>query len=349
MSRSLRVGVIGTGAFAEACHIPGILSHPAAEVVMLCGRREPWTRTLAQRFGIPRITLDPAEICASSDVDAITICTANAAHHPQVMLALKNRKHVFCEKPLALSVAQSREMTRAAEASGLVNQVAFTFRHLFGIGELRRRVADGDIGDPLFVRIHHEYRDNKRFDTTVVNGWRYRSRATGGGVLLDTGAHLFDLAHLVAGPVTAVKAALCSVVEPDAGGDDIASVAFRCASGTAGHLFASRTSEPQVPNAIQVTGSTGTLLAYISRGGFDALRRRAPGQASWEEVALPGRASDGHPHALTLMMRSFVDSCLQGRLVEGAASFRDGLAVQETIAAAGSGTEMGWTDLQPAP
>src|SRR5947199_87862 len=97
-------------------------------------------------------------------------------------------------------------MTRAAEASGRVHQVAFTYRYLFGMGELRRRVRAGDVGEPYLFRAHHEYWDGLRPGATI--GWRELRAPAGGGVLYDSGSHFFDLARFVLGPIAAVKAVL---------------------------------------------------------------------------------------------------------------------------------------------
>jgi predicted dehydrogenase len=93
-------------------------------------------------------------------------------------------------------------------------------------------------------------------------------------------------------------------------------------------------------------GSEGALEALISRGGLDALSRG--GRSGWEDLPLPDEARDGRPHALDRMMRSFVDACLQGRLGEEAASFDDGLAVQQLIATAEeAASSTGWVQLEP--
>ena len=65
----LRVGVIGAGAFAESCHVPGVQSHPEAEVVVLCGRDSARTRAAAQRLGVPEVSLDYEEVCARPDIE----------------------------------------------------------------------------------------------------------------------------------------------------------------------------------------------------------------------------------------------------------------------------------------
>lgn len=341
-SRKLRLGVIGAGAFAQACHVPGLMSHPQAEVVMICGRERTRTQSVATRFGIPSITVDPAELCACEQVDAITICTPNEAHSRHALLALHHGKHVFCEKPLSLSVRDATEMASVARASGVVHQVGFTFRHLFGVQDLQRRIKEGEVGEPFLLRAHHEY----SLRSVAGADWSRRREVAGGGVLHDTGSHLFDVARFILGPITAIRADLQSAGRPGVEADDVATVGFRCASGAHGQWFASRLTPARRPNFIQVIGSEGALEALISRGGFDALSRSTG--SGWEDVGLPDEAGDGRPHALDRMMRSFVDACLQGRLCDGAASFDDGLAVQRLIAAAeeAAGTG-GWVQLDP--
>lgn len=326
----LRVGVIGVGAFAEACHIPGLQSHPQADVVMICGRSRERTSALAARFAIASITLDPTELCQSDELDAVTICTPTHTHAALAILALRHGKHVFCEKPLALSAVEAAEMARVARASGVIHQVGFTFRHLFGVRELKRRVEEGAVGEPIFLHMRHEYFDGLQSGLPV--GWQHHRATAGGGVLRDTGAHLFDLARFILGPIGAVRAEVLESVRPGVETDDIASVGLRLAGGVPGHCLASRITPARSPNFVQVVGREGVMEALISRGALDALRRSRG--SAWEDVALPADAADGRPHALGLMMRSFVDACLQRRLCSGAASFDDGLCAQWAMEAA---------------
>jgi len=326
----LRVGVIGAGAFARACHLPGIASHPQAEVVMLCGRDAARTKALAAEFGIGATTLDAAELCARDDVDAVTICTPNNMHRRHALLALAHGKHVFCEKPLAFTVEQATAMVAAANHCKVVNQVGFTFRHLYGIEEMQRRLQAGDIGEPLMLRIHHQYFDGLSNGAAVR--WQHTLQAAGGGVLRDTGSHLFDLARLLLGPVSAVEAELRSSARPGVETDDIAVAGLQFVSRAIGRCFASRLTPAHQPNFVEVVGRTGALHAFISRGGFDTLRRSSGSE--WHDIALPAEAGDGRFHALYRMMHAFVDGCLSGQLYPGGASFEDGLAAQRMIAAA---------------
>jgi predicted dehydrogenase len=351
----LRLGVIGTGAFAEVCHLPGLQRAPDAEVVAIAGRRRERAEDLATRFGVPHVCGDAAELVEREDVDAVAICTPNALHREHALLAFAHGKHVFCEKPLGVDLAVAAEMVAAAEASGRVHQVAFTYRYLHGVGELRRRVQAGDIGEPYRFRAHHEYWFGQRPGTPI--GWREMRAAAGAGVLFDSGSHLMDLARLLLGPVSAVQCALQTLprraVEASSGEeravetDDLATCALRFASGAHGHWHASRITPPRTENHVQVVGRDGAFEALLSRGRLDRLRVVASGESDWEEVPLPEEAGWGGNHALPAMMASFVAACRRGALAEGDASFADGLAAQRLLDAAQRSAGTGWIEVAP--
>lgn len=355
MQHRLRFGVIGAGAFAEACHLPGLQASPQAEVVALCGRRRERAAALAARFAVPHVCADAAELVARDDVDAVAICTPNAAHREQVLLALAHGKHVFCEKPLGLTLAEAEEMAAAARASGRVHMVAFTYRYLHGVAELRRRVRAGEVGEPHLFRAHHEFWDGLRPGATI--GWRELQGPAGGGVLWDSGSHFFDLARFLLGPVAAVQATTQTLpreaVEQATGRrlavetDDLAMSWLRFASGARGQWHASRITPPRTDNHVQVIGSDGALEALLSRGRLDRLRALAPGEREWRELPLPAEAAAGGSHALTRMMGAFVAACGAGVAGELDATFEDGLAVQRLLDAAAASARDGWVALDP--
>jgi predicted dehydrogenase len=341
--RKLRVGVIGSGEFAQVCHVPGILSHPNGQVVALCGSDYPRVRTIADRFGVPEVHTDYRELCERNDVDAITIVTANRFHAEQAVYALRYGKNVFCEKPLAVCVRQAREMAMAAIASKKINQVAFVFRYGFAVRELRRRLQSGDIGQPYYLRIQYDSWDGLQDDFRA--SWRDQREFAGGGVLFHLGSHLFDIARFVLGPMEAVTGFVhklprlrphvitgeLSMIETD----DIAAAWFRSGNRVRGQWFIGRVTPPFAERGyLEVIGPEGALKAGLSRGSVDVLKISRPRQPEWEDVPLPDEARDGKPHSLKLMMHSFVDACLRGELnSEIDASFADGLAAQEAMAA----------------
>jgi len=339
----LRVAVIGTGAFAEICHLPGLLSHPAAQVVAVCGRRIEAARALANQFAIREATDDFEELCARPDIDAITIASANVVHAAQANATLNHGKHVFCEKPLAMTAAEARDMTRIARSSGRVHQVAFTFRYNYGVRELRRRLAAGDIGEPYFARIQYDRWDGLAPGWT--SSWREKKEFAGAGMLFDLGSHLFDIARQVLGPIAAVigythvvpRAAPDKVTGELARveTDDLVNAWVRHSNGLRGQFFLSRVTPPFAPlGYLEIVGDQGALKAALSRGGVDFIKASSPAAPEWRDLPLPPQASDGTPHALGLMMRSFVDACLRGSIDPDLdASFDDGLAAQLAMSA----------------
>lgn len=341
--RKLRVAVIGTGAFAEACHVPGLQSHPQAQVVAICGRRRERVEAIADRFSIPDRYTDYEEVCARRDVDAVTIVTPNVEHARQAQAALVSGKHVLCEKPLAMNTAEAREIVRLAESTELIHQVAFTYRYLYGVQELRRRVLQGDVGSPYFLRIQWQAWDAMREDYQISP--RDKLGLAGGGVLYDVGSHLFDLAYYILGPIESVTGFVKLIPRQriDAGTgtishvetDDIAAAWFVHESGVHGHLFASRVTPSFGEKAfVEVIGPQGALRASLGRGYVDALRVSTPGSPEWKDLPLPKEARDKSPHCLGAMMRSFVDACLRGKLNSDVdASFHDGLSAQRALAA----------------
>lgn len=358
-SRKLRFGVIGAGGFAEICHIPGLQTHPNAEVVALCGRREAHAREMADRFGIPDVHTDYRELCAREDLDGVTITTPNAVHAEQAACAFGQGKHVFCEKPLGIDVREVEGMLEAARASGKVHQVAFTFRYTFGVRELRRRVAAGDIGKPYYVRLRYDGWGGLNPNWKI--GWREKQDLAGGGMLFDMGSHLFDLAHFVLGPVEVATGFLHHIpreAEDRLTGertavetDDIAAAQFRHVSGTRGEWFMSRATPPHTENAyMEVIGPEGALQCALSRGNVERLRVSRPTAPAWEDLPLPEGALDGQPHALGIMMRSFVDACARGSLDGDIdAPFEDGLAAQRGLAAVHQADrDLAWVRLSDA-
>lgn len=338
----LRLGVIGTGSFAETCHVPGLRSHAKAKVIVLCGKDYRRTQSMADRLAVPEVSTDYEELCARTDLDAITIASPNAFHAAQAQAALATGKHVFCEKPLAMNVREAANMVKVAELSDRVHQVAFTYRYLYGIRELKRRLFRGDIGEPHYVRVHYESWDGLRPDSEV--GFREKSSLAGGGVLYDVGSHLFDLARFVLGKIEVVTGSTIRVPRHRKDSktgqstavdtDDIASAYFLCKNGLRGQLFASRATPYSGDKAyMEIVGREGALKASLSRGTIDRLQLSRPTTAEWETVSLPPQASDGTPHCLPLMMQSFVNACLRGSLdTEIDASFHDGFVVQELLA-----------------
>lgn len=353
-SQMIRVGVIGTGKFADECHIPCILSHPKAKLVALCGAN---SNLLADKYGIPSAMNNYHDFCSRDDIDAVTIASANSNHADHAIAALKNGKHVLCEKPLALSVEQAEMMMSAAIQSNKVHFTAFTFRYNYGIRELHRRIANGEIGTPFLARIQYDRWDG--LSQNECSQPRQGHHSMDPGMLLSLGSHLFDISRYVLGPISSVIGHTlsipicnpnCQKSQPESQApDDLVGAWMKHANGVHGQFFISRITPSFGPlGYLEIVGNKGALKASLSRGGIDFIMRSTPSSPDWTEIRLPPEASEGKPNALRRMMHSYVDSCIRGNLdPEIDASFHDGLAAQYAMSALLRSQASGsWADVQ---
>src|SRR3954452_7432946 len=108
---TIRVGVVGTG-FGAAVHIPALKKVADFDVVAVCSRHPERAHLAAAQHGIQTAVSDFRELMRDPDVDAVVIATPPFLHHSMVIAALEEGKHVLCEKPMAKSLAESRDMVK---------------------------------------------------------------------------------------------------------------------------------------------------------------------------------------------------------------------------------------------
>lgn len=339
----LKVAVVGPGEFARVCHIPGIRCHGNAELVAVCGRDAVRTAAFAEQEGIAASYVDLDQMMKELDFDALAIATPDQTHYEIATKAIACGKHVFCEKPLAMNVAEAREMTELAENAGLINMVAFTFRYMHALREMKRLIYSGLIGRPFHVETQVYWGD---FLCPETLSWRDQSKYSAAGIWADAGAHLFDAIAYLFAPVDEVFAQI-RVIERELGFAQPETADFaRCLAHTNAKvcgkpsdisvlLQASRLARPRGPvHELQVFGTRGTLGMPLTRGNDEYLSLLKAGASDWEPLPLPSDAASSEPLALGRMMRAFVDAIIGGSTnKEYDASFRDGLNAQFAIEA----------------
>jgi predicted dehydrogenase len=359
--RKVRVAVLGAALFAETGHIPGLRTHPQAEVVALYSRDPTRAREMADRCGVAEATDDLDGLLARGDIDAVTIVSSNDQHKPCALAALAAGKHVLCEKPLARTTAEAADMTRAAHKSGLVHMTGFTFRHTHCLEELRRRVADGEIGRPYFIEIQGEWAI--RMPDAMDATWRDSMAVHGSGHVGEMGTHFIDTINNLSAPVGGYISEIAAVTHvlprrvKDADGSlreidtpDLAAFLARTEAGLAANVIASRITPPPIGYGVIhwgerqrghfgyviASGEKASMMATFTRGEGDTLQRTDE-RGRWERIELPEEASDGQPHGVYRMMRAFVDAVLRGRTAETDATFDDGYRSQSAVDAILSG------------
>ena len=276
IDRPVRIGIIGSGNIARN-HVEGYLA-AGADVI---GLVDVDTAVLARRsleWKVERTFTEVAELLALPGLDAVSVCTPNAAHAPATIAAADAGMHVLCEKPVSLSLAEADAMIGACRTAGVVLQVDHHLRSNPSVERARAIIGSGELGRITFVRLRQAHDWGGRGEVPLA----FRTPAlAGGGTLLDNGCHLFDLARHLAGDVAEVHART-RTLKFDVQVEDTAQVSLAFVSGALGTIETSWTTTGWDQSFV-VDGTAGTL-EYTERDGRPRLRhlRRPKGDATWD-------------------------------------------------------------------
>ena len=176
----------------------------AIKMKAICGRDEEWVKQSAEKFGWEGYETSWEKLVARSDIDMIDITAPSDAHKTIAVEAVKNGKHIFCEKPLALTLKDSIEMLEAAEKAGVKHQIGFNYRFAPAVVLAKQIIDSGKIGRIYHVRAN--FLQDWIIDPSFPLVWRLQKKICGSGALGDLGAHFIDLARFFAGEFKSVTA-----------------------------------------------------------------------------------------------------------------------------------------------
>ena len=261
------VGVMGTGFMGE-CHARAFTSvAPLFEprlgprLAVVADVNAPAAERARARFGFARATADWRVLIADPAVELVSITSPNILHKEMALAAITAGKHVYCEKPLALTAEDARELTLAAESAGVRTMVGYNYLCSPAIRHIKKLLDEGELGRLTYLRCAFE--EDYMADPAVPFSWRCERAKAGSGALGDLGSHAISLARLLGGSIVEVLGETAMVVPERAvappGGDlqfarveqpaemrtveneDIAHCLFRFESGVLGSMIASRT------------------------------------------------------------------------------------------------------------
>lgn len=206
--KQLRVGMIGYKFMGKA-HSNAYRSLPMffpdalkPEMVAICGRNVSAVQAAADQLGWSESVTDWKELVNREDIDLIDINAPSDAHKEIAIAAAKAGKHIFCEKPLALTLADGREMLQAAEEAGVTHMVGFNYRFSPAVRLAKKLVESGRLGQIYHFRAW--FLQDWIMDPQFPLVWRLQKEVAGSGSHGDLGAHLIDLAHYLVGDMQEV-------------------------------------------------------------------------------------------------------------------------------------------------
>jgi predicted dehydrogenase len=193
-AQTIRTAIFGTG-FMGRVHLEALRRVEHVEVAAICGRNTAAADRLGSAFNVSRLSAEA--ILRDASIQAVHICTPNAQHFPMAKEALLAGKHVLCEKPLAVSAAEARELATLASQRDLRNCVCHNLRYYPMVQHIRRLREDGDLGEILVVQGTYS-QDWLLYETD----WNWRVSSKDGGpsrCMADIGSHWFDMAEHLTG------------------------------------------------------------------------------------------------------------------------------------------------------
>ena len=374
----IRIGLVGYGGIGRV-HAAAYRAIPfhyglPADSIEIAGvattRHKTAARAVAE-IGCGFFTDDYRELLAREDIDAVDICTPNNSHHEIVLAAAAARKHIYCEKPLAMNVQEAANMAQAVAAAGLKAQVTFNFRFFPAVMRARQLIDDGFLGRIFSFR--GRYHRSSYIEGDKPMSWRLERAVTGGGALFDLGSHILDLLYYVLGEFDSVHGTLDTLIKerPRALGsaemalvdvDDIALLHVRLLDGTLGTVEISRMGTGATNDlAFEVFGDRGAIRFDLNEPGwihvYDARDADSPlgGERGFRKIEAVSRYDGQRAPDWTMtpdFMRAhaecqyqFIRSIWDDRTTSP--SFADGAHIQKIMAAAELSSKEGkWVEIK---
>lgn len=371
--KTMNVAIIGTrfmgkahsNAWLNSPHFFDMGIKPVLKVA--CGTDEAYTRDFAQRWGWEEAATDWREVVNRPDIDIVDVATPTYLHRDMAVAAAEAGKHIFCEKPFALTVDDARAMYEAARKAGIVHYVNHNYRRAPAVVLAKQLIDDGAIG-----RIFHwrgAYLQDWIVDPNFPLTWHLRRETAGTGPHGDLNSHSIDLARYLVGDIKSVSAMMTTFIKerplPGAGAatfsagsggagemgevtvDDASFMLAEFENGALGSFEASRFAPGRKNyNVFEIYGSKGSLTWNLERmnelqlfqrddpanaQGFRTILATEGGQHAYVGNWWPPGHMIGYEHGFHHAVVDFMHAIETGGSI--APSFLDGLREVEVLAA----------------
>jgi len=329
---------------------------PIPRMRAICGRDEDAVKAAAGSLGWEEYETDYSRMLERDDVGLVDISSSGDTHHDFALAALEAGKHVLCEKPLANTLTEAREMVEAARHAGTVSMVCHNYRRVPAVQLAKRFIDEGRLGEVRHWRA--VYLQDWLLDPATPMTWRLRKETGGAGPLADLGSHLVDLAHFLVGPIAEVIGTAETFIkerprEGTGGANpqmdqvtvyDAAAFLARFENGAIGTFEAS----PLVPGrkakeSFEINGSKGSLVFDLERmnelrvyfedeepetSGFRTLLVTEPEHPYMEGWWPPGHII-GYEHTFVHTVKDLLDGIKTG--IGPGPTFEDGYRCQAVL------------------
>lgn len=264
----MNIGIIGCGKIAQLRHIPEYSANPNVKLRGFFDLNPERAGALAAEYGA--VAFDSYEaLLADPEIDAVSVCSSNNSHAQITIAALRAGKHVLCEKPMAVTLADCEAMVDAAQKSGRLLMIDQNQRLTKAHIEARRMIREGLIGKVLSFRTSFGHGGPETWSIDAgPNVWFFDKNKAVLGAMADLGVHKTDLIqYLLSDTIIEVTARLLTLDKRYSSGklidvDDNAICIYRLRGGAVGTMTASWTYYGAEDNSTVLYGSKGILRIY---------------------------------------------------------------------------------------
>lgn len=365
--KTFNVGIIGFG-FIGKVHAYGHINMPLyydppplrTKLFGVCTAHTETAQAAADTFGFELATTDCRELIEHPDVDIVHICTPNRYHKEQLLCAIANKKHIYCDKPLVASAGEAREIVDAMKTYTGTHQMTFQNRFFPATLKAKELADAGFLGDVLSFRAVYLHAGSADPDAPLK--WKLSKQQAGGGVLYDLGSHVIDLIRHLIGEFAEVNCAtqIAFADRPSLGdpgkrvpveAEDAACMLVKTASGALGTIEASKIATGAEDELrFEIHGTKGAMRFDLMQPNWLEVYDAADADAGWKKIAtvqryaeprgfMTPKASIGWVRAHVACLHNFLSAIADGCPAEP--GIETGARVQEIMDAAYRSAESG--------
>ena len=341
--KKVKWGVLGAGGIADRRTLPGMMVAENAELVAVMEINAEFAEKLRAKYNAKRAYTDYKALIADPEVECVYIASPVTCHKDQVIAAAQAGKHVLCEKPISLSLAECEEVRAACEKAGILSATGFMMRYHAFHQKMKQLIADGKLGQVVSARAQLTC-----WYPEIPGAWRQDKKLSGGGALIDMGVHCIDLIEYITGGKTVKTVGFNDTKTFSYNVDDSSNILIKLDNGVTGYVD----SHFNLPDdaafcRLEFYGTKGSLLAEGTIGQVEGGTVKAvfsgddAGYAAEQNRTQSGAveltAEFGNMY--TKEIESFSDSILNGTPVQ--VPLTDAIHIQKVVEAAYKSSDTG--------
>lgn len=261
--KKYRIGVVGAGAIAQGCHIPGYAAASNCELAAIADPEEKCLKMVREKgWKFKTEYRDYKDMLANEKLDAVSICTPNKFHAEIAVACMENGADLLLEKPIALNMKEADAIANAAEKNKRRIMVGFSHRFNELNVAAKAAVDDGKIGKPYMIRVRFAHCGP--IPGWAKTDWFYKPELAGGGALMDMAVHAFDIIQWLISPVQTVYAQVATL-RKDIPVDDNVVAVMEFKDKCMGYIECGWTS-PSGFCGIEIMGDNGVIFCDYLKG-----------------------------------------------------------------------------------